>query len=89
MSPSYQEMKQGSQLIEVIREQTTNCAKRFSKLPALRADILWADSDNVVIDECYEYDRNRGRATGQTHTSVCKPMGEYLDPMRLVQYGEL
>lgn len=83
-SPSYLEMQQGSELLDVVRNDTTKWAEdeRFERLTSLRAAIVWAERDDVVSDIEYRKDTNRPpRPPGSNHLSVCKPRRDYLDPL--------
>lgn len=93
MSKSYLEMKQGSNFLTVVREGTEDMARSFTDLTALRADVLWATSDSVVIDTEYLVDRNcdplREHVAGTNHVTVCKPTTGYLAPIQMVSHGTL
>ncbi len=87
MSPSYGEMSQNSHLLGMVRDGTEYFAKIFPSLPALKASILWAEKDSVVIDAGYVTDPSSFRAPGTTHVTVCKPKKDYFSPLRFTSYG--
>ena len=88
-SPSYQDLLPGSTIVPNLQKDTTELAQRFPQLPAFRADILWADRDDIVTDQKYFWDKNCGRAAGTNHVSVCKPRRSYRQPLDLVTSGEV
>jgi hypothetical protein len=88
-SPSYAYMRPETGLLGDLREKTEELARRFPDLRAFSADVLWAERDDVVEDRDYFCDRTRGRAPGKNHVTVCKPTGDYRQPLDLVNRGEL
>jgi pimeloyl-ACP methyl ester carboxylesterase len=83
-SPSYAELLPQGGVVGDLRAKTEMLAKRFPAVNAFRADVLWAEHDNIVIDREYFSDRNHGRVAGEHHQSVCKPRLGYRRPLDLV-----
>jgi len=89
-SPSYKELlPTETNVVSKLEETTTQLAERFKNLPAFRADILWAERDDIVVDQKYFWDNDCGRAVGTDHVSVCKPGRGYRQPLDLVARGEV
>lgn len=85
-SPSYAALDPARNYVGKLRDDTEAYAAHFTELPAFRADILWARPENIVEDEAYNIDEDEERR-GKSHTAVCKPTKEYLDPLDLVVNG--
>jgi pimeloyl-ACP methyl ester carboxylesterase len=88
-SPSYAYMRPETGLLGDLRAKTEELAQRFPALSAFSADVLWAERDDVVEDRDYFCDRTRGRARGKDHITVCKPTGDYRQPLDLVSRGQV
>lgn len=54
---------------------------------ALRARILWASPDQVVIEGKYDSDVVSRSVDGMDHGSVCKPNSGYQAPWQFVERG--
>ena len=77
-------------------EETLEAFRRdHRELPAFRADVLWADADDVVTDAVAylndreadddpQADRERPRTN---HRTVCKPTPGYQKPLEFVKEG--
>lgn len=87
-SPSAQELAQPSQLLTSLRDDTTFFAEQQPKLAGLRARILWAEHDDIVIGRGYRHDA-AWRARHTSHTSVCKPHAPKALPMVFAHSGEV
>lgn len=83
-SSAYSDLQEGSQIINSTRKRTTTLARQRSDLTALRASIVWANPDNVVLSERYSTDYVDGAWDGTTHTTVCKPKRHFEKPRLFV-----
>ena len=93
-SRSYQDMEKPT-IPDGIRTQTAEVmAGALQSLPGFRADVLWADADDVVSDAVVYTgdhvarkapDAPAGRKTN--HRTVCKPTADYQTPLTFVRYG--
>lgn len=77
-SSAFSSLQKDSVLIKETRHRTEALVPSF---PPLKARILWANPDNVVITERYNTDYVSQTADGRTHSNVCKPNQKYLDPL--------
>lgn len=88
-SPSFADLQPGSPLLVNTRNRT----ERFvlgnvaPGAEALRANILWASPDEVVITERYDSDFTQESVNGQNHSSICKPKPDYDLPRTFVRTG--
>ncbi len=62
-------------------------AQHRDELAALRAQILWANPETVVVAECYKDDEPNWPRDRKNHMKVCKPDRDYPDPQRFVETG--
>jgi hypothetical protein len=90
-SSTYTDLQPGSPVLDELRSQTlqlvTDDAGGYMR--ALRAKIVWANPDDVVIDLRYRTDYVDASWDGFTHTSVCKPRDpQFTRPWQFVQTGE-
>jgi alpha-beta hydrolase superfamily lysophospholipase len=89
-SSAFNDLQQDSIILRETRSRTEALVgadrDRFS---ALRADVLWANPDEVVVTECYTTDRSEDCIDGQNHQSVCKPNWGYLEPWQFVATGAI
>jgi hypothetical protein len=87
-SSAYTDLLPGSPILADTRARTEALvAQHGTSAKALRARILWANPDNVVITERYHTDFVDQAADGTDHRSVCKPHGEYEEPWLMVETG--
>ena len=69
-----------------LRTEAILSSEHGSELSALRARILWANPDDVVLTERYRTDLVDDSADGTTHSTVCKPRHPaYTRPWRFVE----
>jgi hypothetical protein len=87
-SPSFQELSPGSPLLAAIRDDTNHFADQYPTVSILRARVVWAHHDEVVSASPFRYDASYWLA-GTTHTSVCKPTAEFLEPLTFATTGML
>jgi pimeloyl-ACP methyl ester carboxylesterase len=90
-APAYTDLQPGSLVLTAIQRRTEEFAKRGDPdLNALRAHILWASPDYVVIDERYETDHVSQSCDNTSHISVCKPRdAEFVAPWVFVENGSV
>jgi hypothetical protein len=88
-SPAYSDLQPDSVVLREIHERTLELNPRQdAELSALRAHILWANPDGVVITERYRTDFVDSSWDGCHHIAVCKPRsGEFEVPWRFVEKG--
>jgi hypothetical protein len=84
-SPAYLDLQPGSSMIDDTRQLTEEFFDRTAA-PALQAQILWANPDNVVKAEEYKMDL-RDSADGQSHLTICKPHENYRSPWQFLERG--
>ncbi|MDE1672663.1 esterase/lipase family protein [Nocardia gipuzkoensis] len=86
-SPAYSELQPGSTSLLETRARTERLAGQ-SGFDALRAHIVWASPDEVVVSERYSTDHVDDAWDGTTHSSVCKPrFGKFENPWLFAETG--
>jgi hypothetical protein len=91
-SASFAELQWSQGLLPELKRETEELGGQFPGLSALRADVLWGEVDDIVVEREYSYDRRRGGpkgAIGKDHVSVCKPTAGYRQPLDLVSRGDV
>jgi pimeloyl-ACP methyl ester carboxylesterase len=84
-SPAYKQLKENSPILEQIRTDTIEFAKKFPELAAFKARSLFGSRDCVVsiaslaTDFPSEYDAEKN------HISICKPSTMYLRPLTFIR----
>jgi hypothetical protein len=87
-SPAYSQLQPGSSTIRETRERTERLAGEDG-FEALRARIIWASPDEVVVSERYSTDYVDDSWDGTTHSTVCKPrIGDFEAPRRFAETGQ-
>ncbi|WP_373427745.1 alpha/beta fold hydrolase [Arthrobacter sp. W4I7] len=84
-SSAFTDLQPGSITLENTRRRTEALVAAGES--SLRARILWANPDNVVIAERYDTDFVDDTEDGQDHGSVCKPNPSYQLPLRFTSSG--
>lgn len=86
---AYTDLQPESPVLREIKLRTERFAPdKDQTLSALRANIVWASPDNVVIAERYTTDFDDASWDDTTHTSVCKPRVNRFDlPWTFVSTG--
>lgn len=74
-SSAYSDLQPGSQALVALQETTERLAKR-PEFRALRARVVWANPDNVVVTERYSTDYVDTWWDRTSHVTVCKPRRE-------------
>lgn len=85
---AYTDLQPGSTTLVETRRRTEKLAAESKDLGALRAQIIWANPDDVVIAERYDTDRVDDSIDGTSHTSVCKPSAGYSVPWSFAETGD-
>jgi Putative serine esterase (DUF676) len=89
-APAFNELQEGSQILTETRKRTEDFVNQYSnELDALRAHVLWANPEHIVVTERYTTDHPSCSADNTNHLSVCKPDDTYHDPWRFVETGTL
>ena len=89
-SSAYNDLQESSQILTDTRKRTEEfVSQQPDELRALRAYVLWANPENIVVTERYTTDYSSCSADGTNHLSVCKPDDTYQIPWRFVQTGQL
>jgi hypothetical protein len=83
-SPAYQQLQSDSSVLQQIRSETENLARKFPELRALRARNLFGREDSIVSICTLPTDRQAEYEAGKDHMSVCKPSMSYLRPLKFV-----
>lgn len=86
-SSAYTDLQPGSITLVDTRRRTEKLAVISSDMCALRAQIIWANPDEVVIAERYDTDRVDESVDGTSHISICKPDAQYSAPWRFAETG--
>jgi pimeloyl-ACP methyl ester carboxylesterase len=87
-SPSYNDMLPNGALIGPTRKSTQDLAEQHPAVMALRAEIVWGESETVVSDTKYDCDQvNDSRSSGKDHVTVCKPDTLASPAVRMVRNG--
>jgi pimeloyl-ACP methyl ester carboxylesterase len=87
-SPAFTDLQPDSKFLADTRRRTEElCQQDPDRFRALRAALLWANPDDVVLSERYDSDFVDDFVDGTSHTSVCKPTSEYLAPWTFVETG--
>ena len=87
-SSAFTDLQPDSQILRQTRERTESLVNQDkSEWRSLRASILWANPDDVVVTERYRTDLVDDAADNTTHRSVCKPTGTYDAPWLFVEIG--
>jgi hypothetical protein len=76
-------------LADTRRRTEALVAARRAELGTLRASIVWANPDDVVLAEHYDSDRVDDAIDDTSHGAVCKPGTEFLAPRTFVETGQL
>jgi pimeloyl-ACP methyl ester carboxylesterase len=84
---AYEELKSHSKPLEHIESETLRARGQYGDCPALYADILWGEDENVVVDVDYEKDRTPDSVPGKNHQTICKPADGFNDPVTMVIHG--
>jgi hypothetical protein len=89
-SSAFNDLQEGSQILTETRKRTEDLVNQhLNELDALRADILWANPENIVVTERYTTDQPSCSVDGTNHLSVCKPDDTYQIPWQFVETGRL
>lgn len=87
-SSAYSDLQPGSPILTETRRRTEELVSSHkADLSALRARILWANPEDVVVPERYDSDLGDDAVDGTTHQSVCKPSSTYVAPWLMVESG--
>jgi alpha-beta hydrolase superfamily lysophospholipase len=87
-SSAYTDLQPNSPFLADTRRRTEELvAARRNDLAALRASILWANPDDVVLAEGYDSDHVEDSVDNTTHSKVCKPSAAYRAPWVFVETG--
>lgn len=89
-SSAFNDLQEGSQILRETRERTEAFVdSRPDDMNALKASILWANPENIVITSRYRTDHPAMSADKTNHASVCKPQPGYDAPWRFVETGSI
>lgn len=89
-SSAFNDLQEGSQILTNTRKRTEELASQQSdQLCGLRAHVLWANPENIVVTERYDTDYTEYSAEGTNHLSVCKPADTYQIPWQFVETGQI
>jgi hypothetical protein len=87
---AFTDLQPGSDVLSGTERRTKELLSgaRKGELGALRARILWAQPDDVVLPERYDTDYVDRYVDGKDHSSVCKPRdSSYIAPWTFVETG--
>lgn len=87
-SSAYSDLQPESVFLTSTRHRTEEFVKQDeSAFASLRAHIVWAGREDVVVSDRYETDHVPAAARGKNHRSVCKPSARYTLPWHFVENG--
>lgn len=88
-SSAYRDLQPGSAIQTDTRLRTEALASQNGG-DTLRANIVWANPDEVVITERYTTDFVDDSWDGKSHTTICKPeLGDFEMPWSFVETGSV
>jgi|HubBroStandDraft_6_1064221.scaffolds.fasta_scaffold16606_4 hypothetical protein len=85
--PTLKDLDPHDQTSSDVRKFTEEYYRKFDKITAFKARILWGGKDKHVNRWQYEFDSPIEFAHGIGHTQVCKPNANFLDPLEFLCYG--
>ena len=89
-SSAFTDLQPDSPILNETRNRTEALVEQDkAEWRSLRARILWANPDDVVVTERYRTDFGDDAVDATTHKSVCKPNGAYHVPWLFVEHGKL
>ena len=86
--PGYNDMQPSNLLFQQLRSDTTSAARTNIHIRALRARVLYGESDNVVHPGAYPDDFIEPTEPDRGHTDICKPTERYMRPLSFVRYDD-
>jgi len=89
IAPAFSALQGDSDLLTRTRAQTeTMVAVHAPALDGMRAHILWARPENVVVRDGYDTDYEaKSLVPKRDHVAVCKPSDTYQEPRTFVEMG--
>jgi pimeloyl-ACP methyl ester carboxylesterase len=87
-SSAFTDLQPGSPVLRDLQQRTEALA-HDDEFQALRASVIWANPDDVVVPVCYVTDRPDDSVDDVSHSSVCKPHARYQQPWNFVESGHL
>jgi hypothetical protein len=88
-SSAFADLQPQSKILEATRRRTEKLVNDDQEeYGALRARIVWANPDDVVVTERYDTDHPDDSIDGTSHSSVCKPNEGYPLPWEFVETGK-
>ena len=89
-SSAFVDLQPGSPMLMATQARTEALVRAVpDDMAALRAQVVWANPDNVVNTERYETDYVDDSIDGTSHSKVCKPNAGYDAPRKFVREGRL
>jgi pimeloyl-ACP methyl ester carboxylesterase len=89
-SSAFSDLQPGSSFLVDTRRRTEQLVVQSPELcRSLRAALLWANPDDVVLTERYDSDFVDDSVDGTTHSSVCKPHDGFTTPWTFVETGQV
>ncbi|MBF6619128.1 MAG: hypothetical protein ITG02_02740 [Patulibacter sp.] len=89
MATTFMELQPDSKVLVCTRRRTEALALESSAPSALRAHLVWANPDRVVITERYDTDAYSDSIDGVSHRGVCKPVPGFIAPRTFVEIGSV
>lgn len=86
-SSAYSDLQPDSRTLQDLRELTVRHAED-RRLSSLRATILWANPEDVVLPIDYPTDPTSASQDDRNHSTVCKPNPRYRIPWTFVETGK-
>ena len=87
-SAAFQDLQPGSEVLRATRRRTEANASH-EEASALRARVLWANPEDVVLPEDYDSDIYSSSVDETDHRSVCKPRSDFREPWTFIARGEI
>ncbi|HKA21136.1 MAG TPA: alpha/beta fold hydrolase [Blastocatellia bacterium] len=85
---AYSDLSSDLPILDDVRKYTEEYSERFPSVLALRARVLWATTEKVVVMWQYKWDGPVEYCKDVTHTEVCKPTPEFRRPLEFVSYAQ-
>lgn len=87
-SAAFQDLLPGSEVLRSTRRRTEANASHKAAA-SLRARVLWANPEDVVLAEDYDSDIYSSSVDETSHTSICKPRHGFREPWTFIARGEI
>lgn len=84
-SPLIDALKPGSLMLEVLLRETETATRDGANAHLVAAKVVIAEYEKIVQNDSFGGDPPPDTILGTTHTSVCKPRREFLEPILMLE----